>query len=270
MKSYQNLVFSLGVVGFSVVSYAEKPDSTQQKIDVAEQQRQQQYQQHQAEKLNTKPDVRLETRIAEKLTLSNQEYPCYPIHHITLTDYFSSSPVSQFQWAFDKAAKSLKLSLPHCFGGEGLGILMKQVQNEIIGKGYVTTRVVVEEQDLRSGKLMLTVIKGKVRNTIVVDNGNIPRFTPLHAFTGLTFASGDILNIRDIEQSLENLKRVPTVEANIEILPSESGKAEVYGMSEPFKPSYIPSVTGNALDNSSSKMLEVYLLPAEGNKNEKE
>ena len=81
---------------------------------------------------------------------------------------------------------------------------MKQIQNEIISRGYVTTRVVTEEQDLRGGKLVLTVIPGKVRNTIVADSGNVPRFTRLHALTALTFDSGDLLNIRDIEQSLEN------------------------------------------------------------------
>lgn len=173
--------------------------------------------------------MRLDTRITDKLSLSNQEYPCYPIHHISLIDYSPDNIAmpSQFQWAFNQAAKNLKLTLPHCFGGESLSILMKQVQNEIIGKGYVTTRVVVEEQDLRGGKLTLTVIPGKIRNTLIMDNGKVPRFTPLHAFTGFTFASGDLLNVRDIEQSLENLKRVPTVEANIEILPSESEKAKV-------------------------------------------
>ncbi|WP_434803517.1 POTRA domain-containing protein [Mannheimia pernigra] len=92
----------------------------------------------------------------------------------------------------------LNLRLPHCFGGDGLGILMKQVQNNIIEKGYVTTRVVTEEQDLRGSKLHLTVILGNVRNIIVVDSGNVPRFTTLHALTGFTFASGDILNVRDI------------------------------------------------------------------------
>ncbi|WP_231495132.1 VENN motif pre-toxin domain-containing protein [Bibersteinia trehalosi] len=42
-----------------------------------------------------------------------------------------------------------------------------------------------------------------------------------------------------------------------------------YGMSEPLKPSYIPYVVGNSLDNSSSKFLEGYLKPVEVNKDEK-
>ncbi len=193
-------------------------------IDATQQQRQQHIQQAQDKILQPQSDVRLDTTNKERLTLSNHEMPCYPIHRISLVDYSttSTSSESQFQWAFDKAAHDLNLTLPHCFGGEGLGILMKQIQNRIIEKGYVTTRVVTQEQDLRSGTLTLTVIAGKVGNTLVSDSGNVPRFTRLHALTGLTFEKGDVLNVREIEQSLENLKRVPTAEANIEILPSET------------------------------------------------
>lgn len=252
MKNPQNLIFSLVLFGFFGISSAEEFDL--QKIDAAQQQRQSQYQQHQAEKLQPQADVRVDTQVDEPLTLSNSEFPCYPIHQIVLQDYQSSTAQSRFQWAFDKAAKNLKLSLPHCFGGEGLGILLKQIQNEIISRGFVTTQVVVGEQDLHSGQLVLTVILGRVRNTIVADSGKTARFTPLHALTGLTFSTGDLLNVRDIEQSLENLKRVPTVEANIEILPSESEKAEV-GDSD-LKISYaqgFPFRLNLGLDDAGSK-----------------
>ncbi len=102
--------------------------------------------------------------------------PCYPIHRISLVDYSTTptSSESQFQWAFDKAAHDLNLTLPHCFGGEGLGILMKQIQNRIIEKGYVTTRVVTQEQDLRSGTLTLTVITGKHSDVDYMIEANKP------------------------------------------------------------------------------------------------
>lgn len=221
MRYHQTFILSFISSAIATTAFANTLDTQLSGIDAAQQQRQQQHQQAQAEQLQAQPDIRLDTSSSESRLLSHTESPCYPIHQITLTDYGSSTLQSQFQWAFDKAAQTLKLTLPHCFGGEGLGVLMKQVQNEIIDRGYVTTRVVTEEQDLRGGKLVLTVIPGKVRNTIVADSGSVPRFTPLHALTALTFDSGDLLNIRDIEQSLENLKRVPTAEANIEILPSE-------------------------------------------------
>lgn len=209
-------------------------------LDSLEQQLKQQYQQAQQKQHQSPVDVRLDISSHQSLSLSNHEYPCHPIHQISLTDYGSTSSISRFQWALDKAAHDLKLTLPHCFGGEGLGMLMKQVQNNIIEKGYITTRVVTEEQDLRGGKLNLTVILGKVHNTIVADSGIVPRFTKLHALTAFTFEKGDLLNIRDIEQSLENLKRIPTAEANIEIMPSEDELASV-GDSD-LKISYVQGV----------------------------
>lgn len=137
---------------------------------------------------------------------------------------------------------------------------MKQIQKRIIEKGYVTTRVVTQEQDLKSGALVLMVIPGKVGNTLVEDSGNIPRFTRLHALTGFTFSKGDLLNVRDMEQSLENLKRVPTVEANIELLPSET---EI-GVSD-IKISYqqaLPFRINLSLDDSGSKSTGKYQASA--------
>ncbi len=228
MMRFRRKFLSIPFTAISVAVSANQPPELSElnRLDAIEQQRQRQYQQAQQKQLQQQADVRLETSY-QPLSLSNSESPCYPIHHISLSDYASHSPQSQFQWALNKAVRDLKLTLPHCFGGEGLGILMKQVQNNIIEKGYVTTRVVIEEQDLRGGKLNLTVILGKIRNTIVVDSGIVPRFTRLHALTGFTFAKGDLLNVRDIEHTLENLKRVPTAEASIEILPSETDSASI-------------------------------------------
>lgn len=197
--------------------------------DTAQQQRQIQHQQAQAEKLKPQSDVRLDIQTEQVLSLPKNEQPCFPIQQIALMDYSADNAlkISQFQWALDKAMQSLDFTLPHCFGNQGLSLLMKQIQNEIVARGYITSRVVISEQDLNSGTLVLTAVVGKIRHTIVADSGNVPRFTRLNALTGLAFGSGDVLNLRDIEQSLENLKRVPTVDADIEILPAEDGNAQV-------------------------------------------
>ncbi|MDU8924522.1 ShlB/FhaC/HecB family hemolysin secretion/activation protein [Pasteurellaceae bacterium LIM206] len=65
----------------------------------------------------------------------------------------------------------------------------------------------------------------------MADASRIPWFSRVTAKTALTFDKGDILNIRDIEQSLENLKRVPSSDANIEILPA-SGDSAALGESD--------------------------------------
>lgn len=215
-------------------------------IDAKQQHRIEQ-QKIQLDKNRTSVDVRLDT-VTQSQIFPINESPCYPIRKFSLKDY--SNKTTHFQWALDQALRDLHLRLPHCFGGEGIGILMKQIQNRIIEKGYVTTRVVTQPQDLRSGVLELTVIPGKVGNTLVTDSGDVPRFTRLQALTGLTFSKGELLNVRDIEQSLENLKRVPTADANIEILPNDTeiGVSDIkirYQQAVPFR-------LNLALDDSGS------------------
>ncbi len=55
-------------------------DAQLNRIDAVQQQRQQQYQQDQADRLQPQSDVRLDTTSQEKLALSNHEYPCYLQH----------------------------------------------------------------------------------------------------------------------------------------------------------------------------------------------
>ncbi|QLB12912.1 hemolysin activation/secretion protein [Bisgaardia hudsonensis] len=205
-------------------SYIEQ--ETIQKIDSQNQQRQQQRDKIREAQLNTEKEVKFQIR-SSRLYLPQEETPCYPIQKITLKDYNSSNQKSQFKPLLQETFKELNLTFPHCLGGEGLNIVMKQLQNNIIKQGFVTSRVVASPQDLHSGILELTVIKGRVRHFIVADSSNIPRFSSLSAWTAMALKSGDVLNVRDIEQSLENLKRVPTAEANIEILPAQGNGIQV-------------------------------------------
>lgn len=94
---------------------------------------------------------------------------------------------------------------------------MKRIQNAIVAQGFVTSRIVAGPQELTSGKLTLTVIPGKIRRTHLTDASS-SRTTLANA---VPIDDGELLNLRDIEQGLENLKRVPTVEANIQIVPSQ-------------------------------------------------
>lgn len=85
-----------------------------------------------------------------------------------------------------------------------------------------TTRVLARAQDLSSGQLVLSVVLGRVRHIRFAPDAD-PRGT---AFNALPVKPGDILNLRDIEQGLENFKRLPTVQADIKITPSEDAGAE--------------------------------------------
>jgi hemolysin activation/secretion protein len=109
-----------------------------------------------------------------------------------------------------------------CLGSQGLQILLARVQADIIARGYTTTRVLAQPQDLSAGRLVLTVIPGRLRKVRMAEGADARGNT----FSALPLSEGDVLDLRAIEQGLENLKRVPTAEADIEITPSEEADAQ--------------------------------------------
>ena len=194
------------------------------------------------------PSVLLESEHVKSLGFPQNEAQCFPINQLVLTDYqaeenSSDSSLkliqpSQFSWALKSVYTGRDFALPACIGSEGINVLLRRIQNRLIDLGYVTTRVVVEPQDLRSGMLVLTVIPGKVGRIQLQDQSAIPFATRGTLWFAMPMAQGDILNIRNIEQGLENLKRVPSADANMELVPTDAvGETDVviaYKQSLPF------------------------------------
>ncbi|WP_092949747.1 ShlB/FhaC/HecB family hemolysin secretion/activation protein [Roseateles sp. YR242] len=181
--------------------------------------RQQERERQLRQQQETQPDVRLERAAAEDETrLPVDESPCFRIDRITLTGVAAE----QFQWALKAASPKGDQATGRCLGAAGINMVMKRVQNAIVARGYVTTRVLASPQDLRQGTLALTLIPGRISAIRFTDDSN-RRATKWNAVPA---APGDILNLRDIEQGLENFKRVPTADADIQIAPAQGPHAQ--------------------------------------------
>lgn len=154
-------------------------------------------------------DVRLARPDAVTPDYPVDEKPCFMIHSLRL----EGDLAPRFQWALD-AAEGAK---GRCLGGQGIMLVINKVQNAILAKGFVTTRVMAQEQDLTQGVLTLTLQPGRI--------GRIHFEEPVswraRMWNAVPASSGDVLNLRDIEQSLENFRRVPSATADISILPGE-------------------------------------------------
>ena len=149
------------------------------------------------------------------------ESPCVPIYEISMV----GDEVDKFNWALSAAGNARGL----CLGSKGIGQVMANVQNAIIAKGYLTTRISVEPQDLRSGHLILTVVPGRINELRMADDASAD-YVLRNANLDSNFptGTGKILNLRDLEQGLENLRRVPSASANIEIVPGQKpGESDV-------------------------------------------
>lgn len=156
--------------------------------------------------------------------------PCFDINNIYLVGELSE----KFGFALTPFTHGKSALLGSCLSVTDINQLVTNVQNRIVEKGYVTTRVLVENQNLKSGNLFLTLIPGRIDQIIPIDirasrpiytdnSGNPANFTP-----AMPMQSGDLLNVRDIEQALENFKRVPTADADFSIAPSSRISAPGY------------------------------------------
>jgi len=208
MKSLLQLSCSIIVLCSMTPTRAQSPsDLTTQQL-----QRQQQRERAQSEQAEEKrPDVRLPRAPAlTGATYPADEKPCFPISEIALT----GEDAARFAWAL-KAADD---AVGRCLGSAGINTVIGKVQNALVAAGYVTTRVLAAPQDLLGGQLQLLVVPGRIRAIRFA----APADKDGPSWRNAVPASpGDILNLRDIEQALENFKRVPTAEADIDIVPGD-------------------------------------------------
>lgn len=203
------------IVSVALLATVTASAGAQTGSDIAQElQRQQARERQLREQQEVMPDVRLQVPAgASDDALPVDETPCFPIREVVL-----KTDVPDFDWVQQAVGSSVALANGRCLGTNGINWLMKRVQDAIIAQGYVTTRVLAEAQDLRAGRLSLSIVPGRIRDI---------RFTPesdarANAVNVLPASPGDILNLRDIEQALENFKRVPTAEADIQIVPGDA------------------------------------------------
>lgn len=154
--------------------------------------------------------------------LPTEETPCFTINAVQL----SGDQSADFQWLLEAAGKTasgfVDPPLSRCLGMQAINRVMNRMQNALIARGFVTSRVLAPPHDLSAGVLQLVLIPGRIRSArFAADSSR--RATLWNA---LPVTAGDVLNLRDIEQALENFKRVPTAEADIEIVPSDSSQSE--------------------------------------------
>ncbi len=102
-------------------------------------------------------------------------------------------------------------------------MLVKGLSQAILARGYVTTRVLLPQQDLSTGTLKLSLIPGVIRHVRFADEKL--RGTWKTAFPN---GDGELLNLRDLEQGLEQMKRVTSQDVSMQIVPADvPGESDV-------------------------------------------
>ena len=252
-------LLGLMACGFATLAWAQPVAPTA--ADIAqEQRRQQEREQSQRQRLERAADVRLPGPVPTATeTLAKGESPCFTLDQFEIV----GKDAAQFSWLLHALAGPGDADSPvgQCVGAQGIGLLIKRAQDALVAQGFVTSRVLAEPQNLASGKLLLTIVPGRIR-AIRFARPRDARATAGTVWSAVPAKPGDILNLRDIEQALENFKRVPTAEADIKITPADSvegaqAQPDQSDLLITYKQSF-PLRASLSLDDSGSKATGKY------------
>lgn len=134
--------------------------------------------------------------------------PCFPVQEIRLqpANILAASAVRrvQAQWS------------GRCLHAADLAQIQESLNAAALAQGLVTTRVVIPEQNLASGVLQLTVWPGHIE--ALQATGLHPR----ELFMANPAQVGDLLQLRALEQAVDNLNRLASFQSSLQLLPGEA------------------------------------------------
>ena len=94
--------------------------------------------------------------------------------------------------------------------------LVTAMNRTLMSRGFSTSRIAVPEQNLSSGELRLVLLVGYIHAVRFADDSAVIYWKNL-----FPFRAGDVLNVRDIEQGIEQAKRLPSQDISVRLLPAD-------------------------------------------------
>ncbi|PII39597.1 hemolysin activator protein Hec [Sinorhizobium meliloti CCBAU 01290] len=134
--------------------------------------------------------------------------PCFTIHEIRITGHepFGKPPAGHEQLV-GTCATAADIA-------RALGRINAFYQEE----GYITTRAYLPEQDVSDGSLEISVIPGRIEGYVYGDGRQADR----RLAAAFPAARGDLLNLRDIEQGLDNYNAPRSASAKFQLIPGQA------------------------------------------------
>ena len=171
----------------------------------------------------------------------SDDVTCFAIHTIALQGVTLLSD--------DEQAAITQPLLNSCIGLGDINQLVKAVTNLYIQKGFITSRAYIPEQNLKSGILVIQVLEGKTSGIESGHDSGLSSRELLMAFPGLV---GAPLNLRDLEQGIDQLNRLPSNNAQLKLNPGEQpGDTQIAIDNTPKKPWRVSLGKNNNGDEST-------------------
>ena len=134
-------------------------------------------------------------------------------------------------------------------GGENVLNFVKELENLYLEKGYIATRVKIdmENSNFKDGKVICAVIEGYIENIEIKGEKN-----KLRVFTSFPVRSGKILNMKYLDQGIENLNSIAANDAKLDILAGKDLGGSIIEISNKKSKKISGSINYNNLGQKST------------------
>ncbi|QEM83265.2 ShlB/FhaC/HecB family hemolysin secretion/activation protein [Halomonas binhaiensis] len=150
---------------------------------------------------------------------------CVQVDDIALEGVTRFNAEQQQAWVASFEGRCLKV--------DDINALLGDITNAYVDRGFVTTRAYVAQQDLTQRQLKVVVFEGRIEALESVGDVPTARELAMASPTG----AGDLLNLRDLEQLVDQLSRLPSRQSTMELVPGEDvGSSRVQLASEGGRP----------------------------------
>jgi hemolysin activation/secretion protein len=154
----------------------------------------------------------------EKLRLQDgkivQDYTNLRCYHIDKIEFSKNKLISKSQ-----ENKLIATRQNKCLSSAQIIDLANEITNYLIAQGYSTSRAEVPKQNLNDGVLQIEIIESFLEEIIFDDDDFANKMRKFVVF-GL-YKKGDVLNIKEIEEALDQVNRLQSSNATIKIIPGK-------------------------------------------------
>lgn len=129
-------------------------------------------------------------------------------------------------------------------GSNRINVLLRRFTEAFVARGLITTRAYLGQQNLKNGTLIVTIVSGKIE--AIQFNGQTLASTQGDAVTGtlqsggwltdrgvlhaMPASPGEILNLSDLEQGVEQINRLRRNKAEMQILPGSTPGSSIVAL----------------------------------------
>lgn len=127
--------------------------------------------------------------------------------------------------------------------------LLKRITDHYLDRGYLTTRAYLPQQELGGGVLQIIIVEGRLEG---LDSSALA--SPLEMAMAFPGRTGEVLNLREMEQMVDQLGRLPSRQAEVELVPGQQvGGSRVQLKGQREKPWRVSASRHNNGDASSGE-----------------